>query len=361
MRSAVHFTGRPTLREPQTTSANSGKKLLRVPKLPPISWATTRTDSNGTLEDRRYLLLLPHDAAGAGVERVASGRRVVDADRGARLHRHAGDAIDPGVEPRDVGGARERRIGRFGVADLGVDHDVRQVVVEPRRVFFDRRRRVGHGRQRLVVDDHFSAASLACSDRLGDDEGDRGADVADAIGRQHVMRRHRHRRAVAVGQHDVGRRAGGGEMRNALEPVGQRVLAGQHREHAGHGARRGDVDRTDQRVGMRRAHRGAVGLAGQIDVVAVIAAAGDEARVFLAAYRLSDACVHDAIVRLAVAGRRYSHSETGAATTLFRSFLWRAHGCGAAGRRKFLAPMLRDIGAGAKPDTARNRACSREA
>ena len=50
MRSAVHFTGRPTLREPQTTSANSGKKLLRVPKLPPISWATTRTDSNGTLK-----------------------------------------------------------------------------------------------------------------------------------------------------------------------------------------------------------------------------------------------------------------------------------------------------------------------
>jgi hypothetical protein len=37
-----------TLREPQVTSANSGKKLFFVPKLPPISWATTRTDSNGT-------------------------------------------------------------------------------------------------------------------------------------------------------------------------------------------------------------------------------------------------------------------------------------------------------------------------
>ena len=153
-------------------------------------------------------------------------------------------------------------------------------------------------------------------------------------------------------QHDVGRRAGGGEVRNAREPVGQRVLAGQHREHAGHGARRGDVDRADQRVGMRRAHRGAIGLARQIDVVAVIAAAGDEACVFLAAYRLSDACVHDAMVRVRAewVGRRYSHSETDAATTLFRSFLRRAHGSGAAGRRKFLAPMLRDIGAGAKPD-----------
>src|ERR1700722_17086705 len=56
------------------------------------------------------------------------------------------------------------------------------------------------------------------------------------------------------------------------------------------------------------------------------------------------------MVRLAVAGRGYSHSETGAATTLFRSFLRRVHGSGAAGRRKFLAPMLRDVGAGAKPD-----------
>src|SRR6202050_5022475 len=65
------------------------------------------------------------------------------------------------------------------------------------------------------------------------------------------------------------------------------------REPAGHGARRRGVDRADQRVGMRRAHRGAIGLARQIEVVAVAAAAGDEARVFLAAYRLSDACVHD--------------------------------------------------------------------
>ena len=136
-------------------------------------------------QDRRDLLLLAHDAAGAGVERVASGRRVVDADGGARLHRHAGDAIDPGVEPRHVGGAREGCVGRLGVADLGVDHDVGQVVVEPRRVFLDRRRRVGHRRQRLVVDDHLLGGVFGLGDCLGDDEGDRGADVADAVGRQH--------------------------------------------------------------------------------------------------------------------------------------------------------------------------------
>ena len=242
-----------------------------------------------------------------------------------------------------MGGARKRCIGRLGVADLGVDHDIRQVVVEPRRVCFDRRRRVDHGRQRLIVDDHFLGGILRRRDRLGDDEGDRGADVANAIGRQHVMRRDRHRRAVAVGQHDVGRRAGGGEMRDALEPVGERVLAGQHREHAGHGARRGDVDRTDQRMGMRRAHRGAVGLARQIDVVAVIAAAGDEARVFLAAYRLSDACVHD--------GDAYKTWRVGGGDSLtakrtrlppFRSFLRRVHGSGAAACGRKL-PRGRDV------------------
>jgi hypothetical protein len=232
--------------------------------------------------------------------------------------------------------ARERRIGRLGVADLGVDHDVGQVVIEPRRVRCDGGRRVDHGRQRLVVDNHFLGGVFGLGYCLGDDEGNRGADVADAIGRQHVMRRHRHRRAVAVMQHNVGRRAGGGEMRDAREPVGQRVLAGQHREYAGHGARRGHVDRTDQRMGMRRAHRGAVGLAGQIDVVAIIAAAGDEACVFLAAYRLSDACVHDgASAKLGGWREAIVSQQNGPGYPLSGLFLPLMHGSGtdACGRR----------------------------
>ena len=103
-------------------------------------------------ENRRDFLLLPHDAAGAGIQRVASACRIVDADGGARLHRHAGDAIDPGVEPRHVRRASERRVGRLGVADLGVDHDIGQIVVEPRRIRRDRGLGVGHRRQRLVID-----------------------------------------------------------------------------------------------------------------------------------------------------------------------------------------------------------------
>ena len=54
------------LREPQTTMANSGKKLLRVPKLPPISWATTRTESNGTpkiCDSSRFCRTMPPEPA----------------------------------------------------------------------------------------------------------------------------------------------------------------------------------------------------------------------------------------------------------------------------------------------------------
>src|SRR5580700_8609765 len=124
---------------------------------------------------------------------------------------------------------------------------------------------------------------------------------------------------------------GGGEVWDAREAVGERVLAGKHREHAGHGARRRDVDGADQRMGMRRAHRGAIGLARQIDVVAVIAAAGDEACVFLAAYRLSDACVHDGeSTKLGGWREAIVSQRNGRGYPPFRLFLLRMHGSGTA-------------------------------
>ncbi len=119
--------------------------------------------------------------------------------------------------------------------------------------------------------------------------------MAHAIGRQDVMRCDRHCRTVAVRQHDVGRRAGSGQMGNPLEAIGQRVRPGQHRKHAGHGTRGFAINAADQRMGMRRAHRSAIGLAREIEIVAVAAAAGEEAQILLAAYRVSDACVHDGL------------------------------------------------------------------
>jgi hypothetical protein len=46
------------------------------------------------------------------------------------------------------------------------------------------------------------------------------------------------------------------------------------------------------RVRMRRAHDRAVGLSRQIEIVALTAEAGEEARILLAPYRVSDACPH---------------------------------------------------------------------
>ena len=174
-------------------------------------------------------------------------------------------------------GARESVSDGRGVADFGVDHDIRDVVVEPRRAGFDRVLGLGHRRQRLVVYDDAFGGILRLGDRLGDHEGHGSADVAHAIDRQHGMRRHRHRRAVGVLQHDVRRRAGRREMRNDFRDRrrGRLRRSGPRARRAWCAPRR--IDRADQGMRMRRAQRRAIGLAGKIKVVAVTATAGQEA------------------------------------------------------------------------------------
>src|SRR5262249_2287838 len=49
-------------------------------------------------EDFGEILLRPHGSAHTGIERVAFALGVIRADRGARLHRHADNARDPGFE-----------------------------------------------------------------------------------------------------------------------------------------------------------------------------------------------------------------------------------------------------------------------
>ena len=154
-----------------------------VPKLPPISLAITRTDFKGYIEDGCDFFFLADDAARAGIKRVTLGFRVVDADSCARLHRYAGHAIDPGIEPCHVGSASERFVGRLGVAYLGVDHDIRQIVVKPRSATLDGDLGIGHCRQRLIFDNHLLGGVFRLRDRFGDDEGDGGADMPHAIRR----------------------------------------------------------------------------------------------------------------------------------------------------------------------------------
>ena len=66
------------------------------------------------------------------------------------------------------------------------------------------------------------------------------------------------------------------------QAVGLDVLAGEHRQHAGHGLGRGLVDAGDPRMGVRRAHEIGVRLAVLADVVGVAALAGDEALILAA-------------------------------------------------------------------------------
>ena len=83
-------------------------------------------------EHLRQFVLLPHRAAGAGIERVAAARLVVVGDRGAQLDRHAGDAADMHVELHDVIGLGERLVGRGAVAEPGLDrHVARQLRPTP--------------------------------------------------------------------------------------------------------------------------------------------------------------------------------------------------------------------------------------
>jgi hypothetical protein len=74
-----------------------------------------------------------------------------------------------------------------------------------------------------------------------------------------------------------------------LDAVGGEVGAGQHRHDPRDGERRRRVDAADARVRVRRADEADVKLPVGVDIVAVAAGAGDEARVFLAQDVLADA------------------------------------------------------------------------
>ena len=194
-----------------------------------------------------------------------------------------------------MGGARERCLGRRDVADVGVDADVGDVVIEPRRAGRDRGRGRRHRLERLVVHHDALGRILGGGDALGHHHHHLLADVAHPVGRQQHLRRVAVLGAVAVLQRDIGRRLHRERgVRHGVKAVGCNVGAGQHRQHAGHGARRRRVDRDDARVRVRRAHEHRIGLTRQAQIIAVAAGAAEQAQVFLASERFSDRCGHGA-------------------------------------------------------------------
>ena len=222
-------------------------------------------------EDGGEIVLEPHRAAIAGIKRVAAARRIERRERGAWLHWHAGDAAHPGVEARDVRGARKRRVGCRGVAKAGVETDIgARGLVHARRILPRRSAGLDHSRQHVVIDLDSLGAVLGGVHRFGDDHRDRLANEANLIGRQRKVRRGEGFRRVQL---DFRRMLRPHFVRNRLEAVGDEIGAGQYGEHAGR--LRGLVlfDAADAGVGMRRAQHHRVGLAGQVFVRRVAAAA----------------------------------------------------------------------------------------
>src|SRR5262249_24444157 len=79
--------------------------------------------------------------------------------------------------------------------------------------------------------------------------------------------------------------------RDPAELVLGDIVAGQHREHAMRLRGRRRVDLLDLRVRVRRSHEHRVGLMGKLDVVGVLALAGQAPAVFLPLAARADALV----------------------------------------------------------------------
>jgi hypothetical protein len=148
---------------------------------------------------------------------------------------------------------------------------------------------MGDRRQDLVIDRDQLGGVLRGGRGRRDDCGDDLADMADLGADDGGLLRAHDRRAVKVLDADVGR-VGVGDVGQRVEPVGDDVGMGQHREDSGQGAGGGGVDRADQRVRVRRAHHHGTGLARQVDVVAVAAVAGQQAQILPPPYRPPDPC-----------------------------------------------------------------------
>ena len=178
-------------------------------------------------------------------------------------------------------GAGERGVDLGGVAIVIVERDVvRDVIVELRRAGLGGLRGVGHGGQRLDIEFDGLAASRACASVSATTKatGSPTKRTLSVISAGRLVCRQR--RAVAALQRQAageGVVVGGGEVR-----------AGPDAEHARHRLGGGRVDALDDAVGMAGAHDPAIGLAGQGEIVGVLALAAHQRVVFLAAHRLPD-------------------------------------------------------------------------
>ena len=246
-------------------------------------------------------------------QRERAGAGIVFADRGARLDGVRHQAIVDDVELGDVLGRFERGLDRFGIAEMPlIDGVARRDLVNLRRALFLRRGGIGDRGQHRVIDLDLLGGVARLRQGLGDHHRDRIADMAGLAAGERRMRRHLHRRAVLGMDHPA--------ADEIADLVGGKLGAGEHRQHARHAGGRLGVDRFDRGVGVRRADEIGKGLARPVDVVGVMALAGDEAVIFLAAHRGADpGCAHGGFPP-AVPSRTWHALRLLAAAVLFGGF-----------------------------------------
>jgi hypothetical protein len=233
------------------------------------------------------------------VEKIASALFVVVAERGARLHRHTGDTLDPGLERHDVSRIRKRLVGRSSITDLCVDQDVgARFIPQAWRRRLRGLRGVSRGRKHLVVDLDKLRSVLGDRQRLRHHQRHPFADVTNFVDRERIVGCLQ-QRAVAVNQHDIRqpplrliRHSGRSIGRDRLHAVGFEIGAGEHGKHALERLRAFGRDALDPCVGVTGAEHKSPRLARQIDVVAELAGAHHQTRVLLAANGLSNSSLH---------------------------------------------------------------------
>ena len=223
------------------------------------------------------------------IERIAVVGAAVRSNRRARLDRVGDQPVVDDVELRDVRGLGEGGVHRRLVAQRPrVALVAGCPVVDLRRTGLQRVDAIDHCGKLVVIDDDELGGILRLVRRLGDDEGDRIAHVADLALREHRVRRLVHR--LAVGARDE---PAAGQSVDAGEIVGS-----EDGHDPGGRLRLARVDLADLRVRVRRAQEIRVDMVWRADVVGVLSRARQEPVVLLAQRRTADdaliACWHHA-------------------------------------------------------------------
>ena len=190
--------------------------------------------------------------------------RLMARDQSPRLDGMRAAAMLLEGDGEHAGSGGERGVA---VAVLGPDflhHIVARLAVRGGGAGGERVPAVGDGGQGLVLDDHHGCRVFGRVARVGDDDRDRLAGVADLVlGQHHRLCALREVPGAVIGGDDQGR-----ERR-------LQIVMGEDRTHAVMDECGGGVDGHDAGVGMRTPHEGGLQQPGHVEIVDVAALAGE--------------------------------------------------------------------------------------